>query len=224
MSTTDQWSSQALDDGGLLIPSRKDHWPNIDQRLDTEQMAGMAPALDPQEVEAELAVLRANVAKLSRTKEGGQAGGTPGPSVPAVQPEARHIATSVINELDRLGWMEAKSELEEAVRDVARSPSPDVTGVITHCCGALEAVARTVSGKGQNLGPLLKDHYAKLGLDKLSAELAYKQVWKVGSAKARHIQPGEYPSEKEARQALWSTLSALENASLSQVDRAYTCW
>ena len=61
------------------------------------------------------------------------------------------------SELRATGFFTARNELHEALHDLSRRPSPDVTGAIQHSMAALECVARVACGDEKaTLGEILK--------------------------------------------------------------------
>lgn len=51
----------------------------------------------------------------------------------------------------------AKTEIEEAIRDLSRRPNPDITGAIQHSLACLECVAREFTGdRKSTLGDLIR--------------------------------------------------------------------
>lgn len=98
--------------------------------------------------------------------------------------------------LEAAGLPTAKTELHEAMRDLARRPDPDLTGAVHHAMAALECTAREAVGdRKATLGEILRWHPQLLpkpldeGLIKL---------WGYSSNAARHIQEGATPGPLEA--------------------------
>ena len=90
----------------------------------------------------------------------------------------------------------ASQEIHQALADLSRRPSPDITGAIQHAMAALECVARDVSGERKaTLGELLKKHP-----DLLPAPLdtALTKIWGFASEQGRHLRENEAPDIKEA--------------------------
>ena len=90
----------------------------------------------------------------------------------------------------------ASTELHEALSDLSRRPKPDITGAIQHAMGALECVARDVTGnQSATLGEIIKrnPNLIPKPLDK-SAEKA----WGYASEMGRHLQEGRVPEIEEA--------------------------
>lgn len=100
------------------------------------------------------------------------------------------------NELQASGFSTARNELHEALHDLSRRPSPDVTGAIQHSMAALECVARVAVGDEKStLGEILKRY--KDVVPKPLDE-AINKIWGFASENARHINEGREPSFEEA--------------------------
>ena len=98
--------------------------------------------------------------------------------------------------LEASGLQTVKKEIHEALQDLSRRPKPDLSGAIQHGMGALECVARDVTGDSKaTLGEVLKRHPNLLPkpLDK-----ARSQVWGYASEKARHLREGSEPGREES--------------------------
>lgn len=90
----------------------------------------------------------------------------------------------------------AEREIHEALSDLSRRPTPDLTGAIQHAMAALECVARSVCGDpNPTLGKLL-ERYPKLIPKPLDA--AVEKAWGYASERGRHIREGEEPSREDA--------------------------
>ena len=99
-------------------------------------------------------------------------------------------------ELEEAKRPTASREIDEALQDLSRRPTADLTGAIHHGMGALECVARDVTGDAKaTLGEILKKRPDLLPkpLDK-----ALAQVWGYASQKARHLREGGEPGRDEA--------------------------
>jgi len=82
----------------------------------------------------------------------------------------------------------ARSELDEAIRDLSRRPEPDLSGAVHHAMAALECVAREISGDPKStLGEIVKKHPDLLPrpLDEVVAK-----AWGYSSEMARHGKEG----------------------------------
>lgn len=90
----------------------------------------------------------------------------------------------------------AHRELHEALQDLSKRPTPDVTGAIQHAMAALECVARDVTGDGNStLGDLLKKHPGTLPGP---LDTALSKLWGFASDQARHLRENQPPDIKEA--------------------------
>jgi hypothetical protein len=98
--------------------------------------------------------------------------------------------------LTKSGRPTAASHIHEALQDLSRRPKADLPGAIYHAMGALEAVARDLSGDSKaTLGEVLKRHP---GLLPRPLDTALAQVWGYASNEARHVEEGREPSREEA--------------------------
>lgn len=94
------------------------------------------------------------------------------------------------------GLVTASKELHQAIADLSRMPSPDVTGAIQHSMASLECVAREVTGdRKANLGDIMKKNGSIIPepLDQ-----AVIKAWGYASENGRHIREGREPSSNEA--------------------------
>lgn len=87
----------------------------------------------------------------------------------------------------------AANELHEALCDISRRPSADVTGAIQHSMAALECVAREVDGSTDTLGKIIGRLSFPPPLDG-----ALHKLWGFASEQGRHIQEGRQPKFEEA--------------------------
>ena len=96
--------------------------------------------------------------------------------------------------LAQTGRTAAANEIHEALRDISRRPTPDVTGAIQHAIAALECTAREVTGEPNlTLGRLLP----RLGLTS-PLDTAVEKLWGYASDRARHIREGQAVTTEEA--------------------------
>lgn len=98
--------------------------------------------------------------------------------------------------MDTHGLTTVRRELREALRDLSRRPTPDVTGAIQHAMAGLECFARTMtSEESPTLGELLKRHR-----DLLPPPLpdAVSKLWGFASERGRHLREQREPSDAEA--------------------------
>lgn len=99
-------------------------------------------------------------------------------------------------QLETKGLGTARNELHEALRDLSRRPTPDITGAIQHSMAALECVAREVCGDEKaTLGDILK-RYPDIIPRPLDE--AVSKAWGFASEHARHIREGREPTFEEA--------------------------
>jgi hypothetical protein len=90
----------------------------------------------------------------------------------------------------------AAKHLHEALQDLSRRPQPDLPGSVYHAMGALECVARDVTGDPKaTLGEVLKRYP---GLLPKPLDTALSQIWGYASNEARHVEEGREPSRDEA--------------------------
>lgn len=90
----------------------------------------------------------------------------------------------------------AAQELHQALLDISRRPSPDVTGAIQHSVAALECVVRDVTGEQKpTLGELLKRNP-----DLLPPPLGQcvEKAWGYASERGRHVREGREPEIEDA--------------------------
>lgn len=104
---------------------------------------------------------------------------------------------AAVQALDSAGSNTAQNELHEALVDLSRRPSPDVTGAIQHSMAALECVFRDVVGNSKaTLGELLKK-YPKIIPPPLDQSL--EKLWGYASECGRHLREGREPEFSEAQ-------------------------
>ena len=89
----------------------------------------------------------------------------------------------------------AASRIHEALQSLSRRPQPDLPGAINHAMGALECVARDLTGDKGTLGEVLK-HHPYLLPQPLGT--AISKVWGYASNVARHVEEGHEPNREEA--------------------------
>ena len=98
------------------------------------------------------------------------------------------VVKDVGKALKKSGRPTAASHIHEALQDLSRRPKADLTGSIYHAMGALEAVARDLSGEPKaTLGEVLKRNP---GLLPKPLDTALAQVWGYASNEARHVEEG----------------------------------
>lgn len=90
----------------------------------------------------------------------------------------------------------AQRELHEALHDLSKRPTPDITGAIQHGMAALECVARDVTGEpNATLGAIIKNH---AGLLPKPLDQGVEKIWGYASDQARHVREGKIPDIREA--------------------------
>jgi len=100
----------------------------------------------------------------------------------------RPVADAIIR-LGDTGFNIAKTELHEALQDMSRRPTPDLTGALQHAIAALECVAREVCGDPKpTLGQLLSRHR---GVIPAPLDQAVEKAWGFASEQARHLREGQ---------------------------------
>jgi AbiJ N-terminal domain 4 len=83
----------------------------------------------------------------------------------------------------------AERELHEALQDLSKRPTPDITGAIQHGMAALECVARDVIGdQNATLGELIKRNP---GLLPKPLDTGVEKIWGYASDQARHVREGK---------------------------------
>jgi hypothetical protein len=105
--------------------------------------------------------------------------------------EATREAADILLQTGRTA---AANEIHEALHDISRRPTPDVTGAIQHAIAALECTARDVTGEPNlTLGRLVPRLRLVPPLD-----LAVEKLWGYASERARHIREGQAVATEEA--------------------------
>jgi hypothetical protein len=96
--------------------------------------------------------------------------------------------------LTQTGRSAAANEIHEALSDISRRPSPDVTGAVQHSIAALECTARDVTGeRNLTLGRIVPRLALVPPLD-----TAVEKLWGYASERARHIREGQAITSEEA--------------------------
>ena len=96
--------------------------------------------------------------------------------------------------LDETGFQRAANEMREALGDISRRPTPDITGAIQHAMAALEATAREATGQtNQTLGKLVSHLDLPPPLDQ-----AVHKLWGYASDRGRHIREEHLVGHAEA--------------------------
>lgn len=103
---------------------------------------------------------------------------------------------AVIPIMQESGLQTAEREIHEAITDLSRRPTPDLTGAIRHAMAALECVARKACGDpNPTLGKLLERHP---GIIPKPLDSAVEKAWGFASERGRHIREGEEPTRADA--------------------------
>lgn len=89
----------------------------------------------------------------------------------------------------------AAYELHEAIQDLSRRPTPEISGAIQHAMAALECVARDVAGSKATLGQLIQQNPTMFPrpLDQI-----VEKAWGYTSNFGRHLTEGAPPQFDEA--------------------------
>jgi hypothetical protein len=107
--------------------------------------------------------------------------------------------TSIINAeeaLEKAKLQTAKTEIIEALKDLSRRPSADITGSIQHSLACLECVCREVTGdRKATLGELIK-RFPEIVPKPL--DTAIEKLWGFTSEQGRHLREGNTPNFEEA--------------------------
>lgn len=103
---------------------------------------------------------------------------------------------TVVSVLDNAHLQTAKTEIREALNDLSRRPTPDITGAIQHSLACLECVTREFTGdKKSTLGDLMKKYP---GVIPSPLDQAVTKIWGFTSEQGRHLREGEAPEYLEA--------------------------
>lgn len=103
---------------------------------------------------------------------------------------------TVVSVLDNAQLQTAKTEIREALNDLSRRPTPDITGAIQHSLACLECVTREFAGdKKSTLGDLMKKFP---GLIPFPLDQAVTKIGGFTSEQGRHLREGEAPEYLEA--------------------------
>ncbi|WP_417794682.1 AbiJ-NTD4 domain-containing protein [Terasakiella pusilla] len=112
------------------------------------------------------------------------------------EPTEDTLKSKIISELHEAGKRTTANELEQAINDLSRRPSPDITGAVQHVGAAIECLARDrFDDPKLTLGKIINTHpeffqgeYKKLA----------HSIWAITSNKGRHIEEGGEPTFHEA--------------------------
>lgn len=89
----------------------------------------------------------------------------------------------------------SKKEISEAIADLSRRPTPEITGAVQHALAALECVCREITGSNDTLGKLIKN-YPDIVTKPL--DVAVDKMFGYASEHGRHLHEGSEPSYEEA--------------------------
>jgi hypothetical protein len=110
--------------------------------------------------------------------------------------------------LEQRGWQTARRELDEAVRDLSRRPTPDLTGALQHSLAALECAARTSTGDSKaTLGQIISRHRGQLVPRPIDDVV--EKLWGFASEIARHVREGCGPESPEAELAVHAAATVI---------------
>lgn len=103
---------------------------------------------------------------------------------------------TAISVVEETGRAVAGRELHEALHDLSKRPTPDITGAIQHAMAALECVARDVAGDAKaTLGELIRRNP---GLLPTPLDKGVEKIWGYASEQGRHLREGSAPKLEEA--------------------------
>lgn len=104
---------------------------------------------------------------------------------------------TAVSATESAGYKVANKEIHEALLDLSRRPSPDISGSVQHAIAALECVARDVTADHKStLGDLLKRHP---DLFPSPLDVAATKVWGFASERMRHVSEKNPPTLAEAQ-------------------------
>ncbi|ANI88270.1 hypothetical protein A9P82_02490 [Arachidicoccus ginsenosidimutans] len=104
--------------------------------------------------------------------------------------------TNVVSVLETAKLQTAKTEIKEALNDLSRRPTPDITGAIQHSLACLECVTREIIGdKKSTIGDLMKKYP---GAIPTPLDQAVTKIWGFASEQGRHLREGQEPEYLEA--------------------------
>lgn len=103
---------------------------------------------------------------------------------------------TVVPVLEKAMLQTAKTEIREAINDLSRRPTPDITGAIQHSLACLECVTREYVGDPKStLGELMKKFP---GAIPSPLDQAVTKIWGFTSEQGRHLREGQVPDYLEA--------------------------
>ena len=106
------------------------------------------------------------------------------------------VVTDAVEALNATNRPTAAGRVHDALLALSRRPNADLAGAIYHAMGALEAVARDLTGDHRTtLGQIVNRNPQLLPRP---LDTALSQVWGYASNEARHVQEGREPRREEA--------------------------
>lgn len=105
------------------------------------------------------------------------------------------IKEQAVDVLESKGKSTSTHEILEAIKDLSKKPTADITGAIQHSLAALECVAREVVGSSDTLGKLINNN-PEIVPKPLNTVIS--KLWGYTSNFGRHIEEGKEPSYEEA--------------------------
>jgi hypothetical protein len=106
------------------------------------------------------------------------------------------IIEGAISELETAHRPTAANELRKAVAALSRRPEPDTRDAVRFALGAMEAVARDITGdRKATLGEILKK---RGGILPSTLDSAFSKAWGYSSDVARHVDENKAPTLDEA--------------------------
>lgn len=103
---------------------------------------------------------------------------------------------TITSVLETANLVTARTEIKEALFDLSRRPTPDITGAIQHSLACLECVTREITGdKKSTLGDLMKKYP---GVIPAPLDIAVSKIWGFTSEQGRHLKEGKAPEYLEA--------------------------
>ena len=93
------------------------------------------------------------------------------------------------------GLVTSGEQIKEAITDLSRRPTPDITGSVQHALAALECVCREITGTNDTLGKLIKNYP---DLIPRPLDTAVDKMYGYASEHGRHLHEGSEPSFDEA--------------------------
>jgi len=109
------------------------------------------------------------------------------------------IVGAALKSLDEADRVTAASELQKAMRALSQRPEPDTRDAVRFAAGAMEALARDVTGdRRATLGQILKAHRKSGTLLHEPLMEALEKCWGYANDVARHVDETKVPTIEEA--------------------------